>query len=138
MAAVSLFWDTNMAAVTSCENTLYQELVYQNEILKTMGAFHSTKTSCLNFRQFPVANGTAFSKKLPKQRTTSRGISKFSKIHSRKFSFHSTLLSEFLEFSTEWFAFRKFNSSPNFWKLFREISVPFTAFRKFWLNGKRP
>ena len=23
MAAVSLFWDTNMAAVTSCENTLY-------------------------------------------------------------------------------------------------------------------
>ena len=24
MAAVSLFWDTNMAAVTSCENTLYK------------------------------------------------------------------------------------------------------------------
>ena len=24
MAAVSLFWDTNMAAVTSCENTLYE------------------------------------------------------------------------------------------------------------------
>ena len=23
MAAVSLFWDTNMAAVMSCENTLY-------------------------------------------------------------------------------------------------------------------
>ena len=23
MAAVSLFWDTNMAGVTSCENTLY-------------------------------------------------------------------------------------------------------------------
>ena len=23
MAAVSLFWDTNMAAVTSCENTLW-------------------------------------------------------------------------------------------------------------------
>jgi len=23
MATVSLFWDTNMAAVTSCENTLY-------------------------------------------------------------------------------------------------------------------
>ena len=30
---------------------------------KIMGAFHSTKTSGLNFRQFPVANGTAFSKK---------------------------------------------------------------------------
>ena len=25
MAAVSLFWDTNMAAVTSCENTLYRD-----------------------------------------------------------------------------------------------------------------
>ena len=26
MAAVSLFWDTNMAAVTSCENTLYERM----------------------------------------------------------------------------------------------------------------
>ena len=26
MAAVSLFWDTNMAAVTSCENTLYKRV----------------------------------------------------------------------------------------------------------------
>ena len=25
MAAVSLFWGTNMAAVTSCENTLYAD-----------------------------------------------------------------------------------------------------------------
>ena len=25
MAAVSLFWDTNMAAVTSCENILYNK-----------------------------------------------------------------------------------------------------------------
>ena len=29
MAAVPLIWDTNMAAVTSCENTLYQ--VYSTE-----------------------------------------------------------------------------------------------------------
>ena len=29
MAALSLFWDTNMAAVTSCENTLLiQESMY--------------------------------------------------------------------------------------------------------------
>ena len=27
MAAVSLFWDTNMVAVTSCENTVYPETV---------------------------------------------------------------------------------------------------------------
>ena len=36
-----------------------------------------------------------------------------------------TLLPEFLKFSVEWFAFRKFNSFRNFWKLFQEISVPF-------------
>ena len=30
--------------------------------LKIKGAFHSTKMSGLNFRQLPVANGTAFSK----------------------------------------------------------------------------
>ena len=29
MAAVSLFWDFNMAAVTSCENTLYMTLQFQ-------------------------------------------------------------------------------------------------------------
>ena len=67
----------------------------------------------------------------PKKRTTSRGITKFSKKISRKFSFHSTLLPEFLKFSVEWFAIRKFNSFRNFWKLFQEISVPFAAVSKF-------
>ena len=38
---------------------------------------------------------------------------------------------EFLEFSFERFAFRKFNSFRNFRKLFREISVPFAAVSKF-------
>ena len=28
MAAVSLFWDTNMAAVTSCENTLFCKALF--------------------------------------------------------------------------------------------------------------
>ena len=31
MATVSLFWDTNMAAVTSCENTLYNDHNDQND-----------------------------------------------------------------------------------------------------------
>ena len=31
MAAISLFWDTNMAAVTSCENTLFV-LIINHEI----------------------------------------------------------------------------------------------------------
>ena len=38
MAAVSLFWDTNMAAVTSCENTLhYNFLVDTGECIKLPG-----------------------------------------------------------------------------------------------------
>ena len=37
----------------------------------------------------------------------------------------------FLEFSVEWLAFRKFNSFRNFWKLFREFSVPFATVFKF-------
>ena len=39
--------------------------------------------------------------------------------------------SGFLEFSVEWFAFRKFNSFRNFWKLFGDISVPFAPVSKF-------
>ena len=106
----------------------------------SQGAFHSTKTSGLNFRQLPVANGTAFLvdctgnddfPTFPKKRTTSRGIPKYWKKFPRKFSFHSTLLPEFLKFSIEWFAFRKFNSFRNFWKLFQELSVPFAAVSKF-------
>ena len=46
----------------------------------------------------------------------------------RKFSFHSSLLPEFLKFSVAWFSFRKCDS---FRKLFQEISVPFAAVSKF-------
>ena len=40
-----------------------------------------------------------------RSKTTSRGIPEFSKTFSRMFSFHSTLLQEYLELSVEWFAF---------------------------------
>ena len=69
--------------------------------------------------------------KFPKKRTTSRDIPKFSKLFSPQFSFHSTLLPEFLEFSVEWFAFRKFSSFRISWKLFRKIAAPFAAVSKF-------
>jgi len=85
-----------------------------------------TKTSALNLRQLPLANGTAFSK-ISKTEVNLEGIPKFSKKFSRKFSFHSTLLLELLEFSVERFAFRKFNSFQNFRELFGEISVPFAT-----------
>ena len=71
-------------------------------VVKTRGAFHSSKTSVLNFPQLPVANRTAFSK-------------------------ISTLLPEFLEVLVELFTFQKFNSFCNFWK----FSVPFVAVSKF-------
>ena len=66
-----------------------------------------------------------------KNRTTFQCIPKFSKMFSRKFCFHSTMLPENLEFSVEWFAFQQFNSFRNFWKLFGEMSVSFAADSKF-------
>ena len=83
----------------------------------TLGAFQSTKTSGLKFRQLLVANGTAFSKISKKE----DNLAKYTQIFEnffRKFSFHSTLPAEFLFFSLEWFALRKFNSFRIFWKLF--------------------
>ena len=56
------------------------------------------------------------------QKEDNRARPQFSKQFSRKFSFHSTLLLEFLEFSVKCFALRKFNSSR---ESSREISVPF-------------
>ena len=84
-----------------------------------MGAFHSTKTSGLNFRQLPVAKGTAFSKIPQNEGNLARYTQIFEKIFP-DFFFHSALLPEFLEFFVEWFAFRKLNSFRNFWELFRE------------------
>ena len=98
--------------------------------LVTLGAFHSTKMSGLHFWQLPVENGIALSK-IFKKRTTLRGITRFLETFSWKFSFHSTLLSEFLEFLVERFTFRIFNSLWNFWKLFWEISVQFAFVSKF-------
>ena len=73
-------------------------------VSQTSGTFHSTKTTTLNFGNFQLRMEQP-SPKFPKKRTTSRGIPKFSKNFSREFSFHSTLLPGFLEFSVEWLAF---------------------------------
>ena len=81
--------------------------------------------SALNFRQLLVANGTTFSKISKKEDNLARYIPKFRNFFSRKFSFYSFLLPEFLEFSVEWFTFQKFNS-------FREISIAFASVFKFW------
>ena len=80
--------------------------------------------SALNFRQLLVANGTTFSKISKKEDNLERYIPKFRNFFSRKFSFYSFLLPEFLEFSVEWFTFQKFKS-------FREISIAFASVFKF-------
>ena len=89
-----------------------------------MDAFYSTQTSSLNFRQKWMEQHF---QRFRKQRTTSRGIPKFSKSFFPEGFFPFTLLSEFLEFSVEWFAF----DFRNFWKLFPAIPVPFTPVFKF-------
>ena len=61
----------------------------------TLGAFQSTKTSGLKFRQLLAANGVAFSKISKKE----DNLAKYTQIFEnffRKFSFHSTLPAEFL------------------------------------------
>ena len=87
---------------------------------QTYRALSAQKMSGLNFRQLPVANGTAFSKIFKNEDNLARYTQIFEKF-TRKFSFQLTSLSEFLKFLVEWFAFRKLNSFRNFWKLFREI-----------------
>lgn len=60
----------------------------------TLGAFQSTNTSGLKFRQLLVANGTAFSKLSKKE----DNLAKYTQIVEnffRKFSFHSTLPAKF-------------------------------------------
>ena len=76
-----------------------------------LGAFHSTKTSGLSFQLLSVANGTAFSKMSEEEDKLARCTRVF-EFFSRRF--YSTFLLEFLEFSVEWFAFRKFISPRNF------------------------
>ena len=48
---------------------------------------------------------------------------KFSKSFSWKFPFHLTFIPESLEFSVEWFAFRKFNNFRIFWNFPQGFSV---------------
>ena len=103
-----------------------------------MGAFHSTKTSGLNFRQLPVANGTALSKISEKD----DNLARYTQI------FENFFLEVVLPFNfapgISWFCgwmvcISKFNS--NVWTLLGEISVPFAAestFSKVLVKWKAP
>ena len=95
-----------IVCVTQCQEIYYYICVHykqeKNRKLKTvelvqytLGAFQSTKTSGLKFRQLLAANGIAFSKISKKE----DNLAKYTQIFEnffRKFSFHSTLPAEFL------------------------------------------
>ena len=107
---------------------------------RILGTLHSTKTSGLNFWQLPVASGTAFSGISKKGGNLMRYTQIFEKFFSPKFSFHSTLLPKFLEFSIERIAFRISTVSAisgNFFGKFLYHLPLFPNVRKFLLNGKR-
>ena len=107
---------------------------------RILGTLHSTKTSGLNFWQLPVASGTAFSGISKKEGNLTRYTQIFEKFFSQKFSFHSTLLPKFLEFSIERIAFRISTVSAisgNFFGKFLYHLPLFPNVRKFLLNGKR-
>ena len=101
---------------------------------RTTGAFHSTKTSGLNFQQLPVANGAAFSKISKKEinlaRHTIRGIGLLYEV-----SFFPEVFFPF-NFAPGVFrlsvsAISEIQQFPEFLKLFRGISVPFDSVSKF-------
>ena len=78
-----------------------------------------------------------------RQRFISLGIAKFSKISSRKFSFHLTLLLLFVEIKIEYHTSSEIQQFSDllqtFLENFRSIYHRFHRhFRKFWSNGKSP
>lgn len=107
-------------------------------VVKTRGAFHSSKTSGLNFLQLPVTNRTAFPKFL-KKKTISRGRPKFfTKFVSWKFSFHSTLLPEFLR-SFSWIVYiSEIQQLLQFLEIFCTICCCFQVFEKVLTEWKAP
>ena len=86
----------------------------------------------LNFGRFPFNQNVrfVFFGNFQYQNNLRKQLTKIFEIFSRKFFIYELSLLEFLELSVEWLAFRKFNSFQNFWKLFREISVPFAVSSK--------
>jgi len=85
------------------------------------------ENSGLNFRKFPVMNGTEFSGISGKEDNLARVYPNFRKFLTGNLIF----LPKFPEFSVEWFTFRIFNNFQIFWKLSQKISVPFVPVWKF-------
>ena len=65
------------------------------------GTFYSTKTSRLNFWQRSESGWISIIRDFQKRRQPREVYPNFRRVSFRKFSFNSTLLLEFLEFSVE-------------------------------------
>ena len=104
---------------------------------RPLGAFHSTKTSSVNFRQLPVASGTASSKSSKTEDDLATNTQIFGKF------FPGNFLSIQLSSRNFWLNCLHFENSPvsgisgNFSQKFLYHLPLFPNFRKFWLNGKR-
>lgn len=81
-------------------------------------AFYTNKNSDFNFRTFPVAKGTAFSR----MSDTVNNLASYTQIS--KFPIFSFGIA--VPFDTDWF--RKLTNFTIFPKLFLELSVPFATF----------
>ena len=107
--------------------------------IENKGHFPFNQMSGLNFRQHSVANGAAFSKISRKEDNLARYSQIFETFFPMKFSFHSSLLPEFLEFSVNGSHFGN-STVSGFLETFPKIAhhlLLFPNFRKFWLNGPK-
>ena len=97
---------------------------------RILGTLHSTKTSGLNFWQLPVASGTAFSGISKKGGNLTRYTQIFEKFFFPEVFFPFNFAPKISRIFDWKDRISDLNSFRNFWKLFREISVPFAAVSK--------
>ena len=95
MAAVSLLWDTNMAAVTSCENTLYGQFYNTDTSLRPFGV-------CVNIqvllRTSTSISGWSFRyRSLPSQHINQEPIRLLYKLRSRNATLFTSKRTNILE-----------------------------------------
>ena len=110
---------------------------------KKLGNFHSTKKSCLNFHSVSSNEWNGIFQNFQKTGQPVTYTEIFENFLPEVFLPFNFSLSEFLEFSVEWFTFRKFNSFRNFWKLFPgNFCTTYSCFQiskgLVGMNGKRP
>ena len=115
--------------ITTPRSTFFQSHVLATKVrlqngswILNTGHFPFDQDFLVNFRQFPVVSGTAFSKN-SKKGTSLHGISKFSKVSSPSFLSFAPV--------NVHINFQKFNRSHTFWKFSQEISVSFTTVYPF-------